>query len=177
MSTTGARTRGDALSSLQEDFEKALQSITTLEARASEAEAKTATLEGELVAARTGLGSIPSIQADLASARLDLAQAQNQIAAMARPGVGAGFPPPTPRERTPKLKAPDDFNPTSKSDEVDAWLDCVTRYMANFPNLTSEQKAAYGVSLLRGDANIWWRTLEAANPNPPWANFVELMEE
>ena len=82
-----------------------------------------------------------------------------------------------PRERTPKLKTPGDSNPTLKYDKVDSWLDCATRYLTNFPTLTTEEKAAYGVSPLRGDANIWWRTKETTHPHPTWEEFVKLMEE
>ena len=49
-----------------------------------------------------------------------------------------------PRERTPKLKTPDDLNPTLKSDEVDSWLDCATRYLANFPSLTKKENVYFG---------------------------------
>jgi hypothetical protein len=178
MSTTSARTRGDALSLVQEELETALQTIQTLQSRVTAADERALTFEESLATQAEGLKEISDLRIALAEYKARLDAIPTGV-----PSVQTGVPPvetgavPVPRERTPKLKAPEDFNPSMKTDDVDAWLDCLTRYLANFPAMTSQDKARYGVSLLRGDANIWWRTMEASHPQCTWDQFVKSMEE
>ena len=88
------------------------------------------------------LALVPELRNEPAAAQATLAvlPTGGALHGVASPIVAVNVP----RERTPKLKTPDDFNPTLKSDEVDSWLDCATRYLANFPSLTTKKKIYFG---------------------------------
>jgi len=91
-------------------------------------------------------------------AQLELALRENQglparVAAAVRaaePGGAAG------NRRRPKLKPPEEFNPSKRMD-VATWLDQVEAYLASFEGLAAQEGIAYAAALFRGPAATWWR--------------------
>lgn len=78
-----------------------------------------------------------------------------------------------PSAATPRTTEPPTYDGARDAMVIDSWIRSVNRY-ARFHDWVEERKLSYAVTLLRGRAEAWYRSLEIGEEEPEnWETFEE----